>query len=175
MFSCSVVSDSFVTPWTIVHKALLSMGFPRQEYWSRLPFPSSGDLSYPGTKPMPPYLLHWQVDSLLLSQQRSPFSQEALILMSFSSPFNLVLGDFLTAPPLISNCSNLLFGTQDSCRPESCLQEMGDKTASMPGSPTGPCSVSVGPYIWVPLEFFTFRLVQSEPPAINQLELWISY
>ena len=28
----------FVTPWTIVHPTLLSMGFPRQEYWNRLPF-----------------------------------------------------------------------------------------------------------------------------------------
>ena len=28
----------FVTPWTIAHRTLLSMGFPRQEYWSRLPF-----------------------------------------------------------------------------------------------------------------------------------------
>ena len=30
----------FVTPWTVAHQALLSMGFSRQEYWSRLPFPS---------------------------------------------------------------------------------------------------------------------------------------
>ena len=30
----------FATPWTIVHQTPLSMGFPRQEYWSRLPFPS---------------------------------------------------------------------------------------------------------------------------------------
>ena len=29
----------------------LSMGFPRQEYWSWLPFPSPGDLPYPGMKP----------------------------------------------------------------------------------------------------------------------------
>ena len=28
-FSCSVVSDSFVTPWTIAHQAPLSTGFPR--------------------------------------------------------------------------------------------------------------------------------------------------
>ena len=33
-----------VTPWTVVHQAPLSMGFPRQEYWSGLPFPSPGDL-----------------------------------------------------------------------------------------------------------------------------------
>ena len=35
VFSQSVVSDS-VTPWTIAHQAPLSMGFPRQEYWSGL-------------------------------------------------------------------------------------------------------------------------------------------
>ena len=39
------MSDSFVTPWTVAHQAPLSMEFPRQEYWSGLPFPSPGDLS----------------------------------------------------------------------------------------------------------------------------------
>ena len=62
-----------------------------------------------------------------------------LILMSFSVPFNLMSGDFLTAPPL-----NLPFGTQGrSGKLESCLWEMGDRKASMPWSPTGPCSISV--------------------------------
>ena len=28
----------FVTPWTVAHQAPPSMGFSRQEYWSRLPF-----------------------------------------------------------------------------------------------------------------------------------------
>ena len=45
--SHSVVSDS-ATPWTVPKQAPLSMGFPRQEYWSELPFPSPGDLSDPG-------------------------------------------------------------------------------------------------------------------------------
>ena len=49
--SCSVVSNSFVTPWTIAHWAPLSMGFCRQEYWSGWPFPSPRDLSDPGIKP----------------------------------------------------------------------------------------------------------------------------
>ena len=44
MLSCSVVSDSFATLWTVVHQAPLSMGFSRQEYWSELPFPPPGDL-----------------------------------------------------------------------------------------------------------------------------------
>ena len=39
------------TQWTIAHQALLSMGFPRQEYWSGLPFPSPGDLPDPEIKP----------------------------------------------------------------------------------------------------------------------------
>ena len=34
----------FVSTWTVVHQAPLSMGFPRQENWSALPFPSPGDL-----------------------------------------------------------------------------------------------------------------------------------
>ena len=34
----------------------LSMGFSRQEYWSELPFPSPGDLSDPGIKPVSPAL-----------------------------------------------------------------------------------------------------------------------
>ena len=38
----------FVTPWTVACQALLSTGFPRQEYQSRLPFPSAGDLLDPG-------------------------------------------------------------------------------------------------------------------------------
>ena len=42
------------TPWTPAHQAPLSMGFPRQEYWSGLPFPSPGNLPDPGIKPGSP-------------------------------------------------------------------------------------------------------------------------
>ena len=42
-------------------QATLSMGFPRQEYWSGLPFLSPGDLPYPGIEPRFPAL---QADSL---------------------------------------------------------------------------------------------------------------
>ena len=41
----------FMTLWTAAHKAPLSMGFFRQEYWSGLPFPSPGDLPDPGIDP----------------------------------------------------------------------------------------------------------------------------
>ena len=50
-----VVSDSsnFMV-WS--HQAPLSMGFPRQEYWSGLPFPSPGVLPDPGIEPRSPTL-----------------------------------------------------------------------------------------------------------------------
>ena len=38
VLSSSVLSDSFVTPWTVAHQAPLSLGFPRQESWSGLRF-----------------------------------------------------------------------------------------------------------------------------------------
>ena len=55
-FSSYAASDSFATPCTVVRQAPLPMGFPRQEYWSRLPFPSSGDLTDSGTELMSPAL-----------------------------------------------------------------------------------------------------------------------
>ena len=70
--------DSFVTPWTVACQAPLSMGFPRQEYWSGLPFPSPGDLPDPAIKSESPLL---QADSLALSHQGSPQTVLALVNM----------------------------------------------------------------------------------------------
>ena len=61
-FSCSVVSNSSATPWTVARQAPLSVKFSRQEYWSGLPFPSPGNLRHPGIKPGSPAS---QADSLL--------------------------------------------------------------------------------------------------------------
>ena len=51
---CCLVSESTLLwpPWTIAHQAPLSMVFPRQEYWSGLPFPSPGDFPDPGVEPV---------------------------------------------------------------------------------------------------------------------------
>ena len=46
----------FATPWTVACQVPLFMGFPRQEYWSVVPFPSPGDLSHPGIEPVSPAL-----------------------------------------------------------------------------------------------------------------------
>ena len=54
---CSVAQSClFATPWTVAHQGPKSMGLSRQEYWSRLPFPSSGEFTNPGIEPPSPAL-----------------------------------------------------------------------------------------------------------------------
>ena len=45
-----------MTLLAVAHQAPLSIGFPRQEYWSELPFPFQRDLPDPGIKPSSPAL-----------------------------------------------------------------------------------------------------------------------
>ena len=63
----------FAAPWTAAHQAPLSMRFSRQGYWSRLPFPSPGDLPNPGIEPGSPAL---QVDSLPTELQGKPIREK---------------------------------------------------------------------------------------------------
>ena len=54
---CCLISKSCLTllrPHGLQPAKSLSMGFPRQEYCSGLPFPSPGDLPSPGIKPVTP-------------------------------------------------------------------------------------------------------------------------
>ena len=44
----------FATPWTVDHQALLSMGFPRQEYWIGLPCSPPRNLPDLGMEPTSP-------------------------------------------------------------------------------------------------------------------------
>ena len=59
------------TPWTAALWAPLSIGFSRQEHCSGLPCPPLQGI-FP-TQGSNLHLLHWQVDSLLLSHQASPY------------------------------------------------------------------------------------------------------
>ena len=68
--SPSVMSDC-LQPHGLGLARLLSVGFSREEYWSGLRFPSSGDLPDPGIEPVSPAL---QADSWLLSQWECPCS-----------------------------------------------------------------------------------------------------
>ena len=69
-FSCVQL---FETLWTVGHKAPLSMGFFRQEYWSGLPCPPSGDLPDLGIEPVSPASPALQMDSLPTEPLGKPF------------------------------------------------------------------------------------------------------
>ena len=58
MCVCSVapLCLSLGNPWTVAHQAPLSVGFPRQEYWNGLPFPTPGDILHAGVEPPSPAL-----------------------------------------------------------------------------------------------------------------------
>ena len=58
-----------MTPWIAAHKAPLTLGFPRQEYWRGLLCPPPGNLPNPGIEPRSPTL---QADSLPAEPQFSP-------------------------------------------------------------------------------------------------------
>ena len=57
VLSCFNCDQLFATLWTVAHQTPLSMGFSRQEYWNRLPFPSPGNLPHSGIEPGSPALL----------------------------------------------------------------------------------------------------------------------
>ena len=72
MLSCLTHVQLFASLWTVAQQPPLSMGFPRQEYWSGLPCPPPGDLPQPGIKLTSSAAPALQEDSLPLSHQGSP-------------------------------------------------------------------------------------------------------
>ena len=106
--SCSTL----VTPWAVALQALLSVGFPRQEYWSGLLFPSPGDLPDPGIKPLSPAL---QVDSLATEPPENPCT---LILIYSKTKV------YTKAPSSEAVVPNL-FGTRDQFHGRQFFSQTG--------------------------------------------------
>ena len=92
----------FVTPWTVACQATLSVRFPRQEYWSRLPFLAPGIFLTQGSNPCLLGLPHWQVNLLPLNHLGSTLRWPGLcqlfhhLLHPCTSSFRLT--DFLPVP-----------------------------------------------------------------------------
>ena len=113
----------FVIPWTIDSQAPLSMGFPKQESWSGLPFPSPGDLPNPGIKPGAPA---FQAESLPLSHQGSPEKKDIRTQISFT-PLRILtavsrplLGSRLWAQSLTSMSSFIFMRKWSHCSRTWC-------------------------------------------------------
>ena len=98
----------FVILWTIACQALLSIGFSRQEYWGRLPFPSPGDLPNPGIEPssLMSSVLAGRVLPLPPHGQ-PPFSHPHLTV----SVIDVVMYTFVYLYPIIHYCSDGYFNT----------------------------------------------------------------
>ena len=65
----------FATPWTVVRQAPLPMEFPRQEYWSGLPFPSPGNLCDLGIEPTSPTLADKFFTTVLIQEAQKNMSK----------------------------------------------------------------------------------------------------
>ena len=99
----------FATPWAVAHQAHWSMGFSRHEYRGGLPFPSSGDLPYPGIEPRSPTLQEYALPSelpgnwgiiirtrkFILAQYKRPISISPTFPLFFFSVPGLIQGTIL--------------------------------------------------------------------------------
>ena len=72
--SCISCVQLFATLCTVACQTPLSIGFPRQESWSRLLCPTAGGLSDPGIEPASPEARALQVDSSLLRHREAQWT-----------------------------------------------------------------------------------------------------
>ena len=77
-YVCTQSCPTLETPRMEAVQVPLSKGFPRQEYWSGLPFPPPGHPSDAGIKSLSCFL-HWQADSLPLFHHGSPIHNKCSI------------------------------------------------------------------------------------------------
>ena len=152
------MSNSFVTPWTIAHWSPLSMGFPKQEYWSGLPFPSSGDLPHPGIKPKS---LAWQADSLSLSHWEAQGKPENSLLF-----FDISL--------LLHGTSGWTFPSGAALVPGQvvhCTRQASERT-SRGETPSLFCSLGLVPGAWLYPSRRVFSLKISKATIL--LRTWVT-
>ena len=109
------MSSSFVTSWTVAHQALLSMGFPRQEYWSGLPFPFPVDIP----NPVKVLLLRWQAYLLLCHLESLDLKMTKLeTLTDFASTLTTIALFYDTGGLFVSL---LPFWQDESVKLASCI------------------------------------------------------
>ena len=120
--SLSVVSDSG-TPWTAAHQTPLSVGFSREECWSRLPCPSPGDLPNQGLNPHLLCFLHCRWILYLLSQEGHSSVQSNSRVRLFATPWtaerqaSLSITNSQSPPKLMSIASVMASSHLILCRP----------------------------------------------------------
>ena len=96
----------FATPWVVAYQAPTSMGFSRQEYWNRFPFPSSGDLPNPRIEPRSPAL---QTDALPSEPPGKPIALLTKSSLGWDTQFLRAWSALLS--PLPGKAIKLFFST----------------------------------------------------------------
>ena len=104
------------TPWTVARQAPLSMGFPRQEYWSGLPLPSPGDLPDPLIETTQP------VSPALWAASLSPEASKK------SAPLTAHFNSFFVISILLKTESGQIFCDEKNCTNKKLLQHNSIQT-----------------------------------------------
>ena len=120
-----VMSNSFATPWSVVLQASLSMGFPREEYWSGLPLQTPpGDLPNPGIERVSLVSPTLQADSLLLEPLRKPSASHQChrYMSAVGLVFSAQNQHLHLQSTIMSSCLPVLWARESvSCFPLSAL------------------------------------------------------
>ena len=95
----------------VAHQAPPCMGFPRQEYWSGLPFPSPGDLPNPGIKLGPPKLTSGFCTTEYLGSPAKKNRDSLIYCMGKVRKLQVFLGNSETVKLLIKRTRRLSWGT----------------------------------------------------------------
>ena len=103
LFSQSVASNSFATPWTVACQAPLFTEFPKQEYWTRLPFPSPGDFPHPGMELASPALASGFYYHLTENEVEKKKSSKCSKNMEFSPGKTLIKNQRLPGGSVVKN------------------------------------------------------------------------
>ena len=110
------MSNSFATLWTVAHQAPLSMEFPKQEYWSGLPFPSPGDLPDPGIKSESPALARGFFTTSTKARHKLLIIRKKIIYIYYITQkgdccfSRLVMSDSFATPWTIAHQASLSMG-----------------------------------------------------------------
>ena len=126
LFNLSIISNSFVTSWTVAHQASLSMGFSRQECWCGLPFLSPGELPDLRIKNVSPA---WQVDSGPLSHQektKEEVKEEEVFIKWQSWKYQQTDPQKLTQKKV--DPDTMTYKRQQTWQPSSWAHSVGEKT-----------------------------------------------
>ena len=110
-------------PRTVARQAPLCMGFPKQEYWDRLSFPSLGDLPDPGIKRASPASPALQVDSLPLSHQGSPYKTWGNLHNCSASHFSHLLRSPMLQVRKLAQGHKVIIGKNWNVNPGSLVPE----------------------------------------------------